>query len=185
MIAAMMLPTTAPLVSTFVTVVGGRDRPRRLLGLLVAGYVWTWTVVGAVAIGLDALLHRIADPPEHWSTSPVMVAIVALAGLYQFTPLKRRCLTECRSPYLFIAQRWHGRSANWEAFSLGTAHGWFCVGCCWTLMLVVFAIGMGNLGWMLILATVMAVEKNVPRFTWLSPLIGVVLIAVAGLLVLT
>lgn len=184
MIAAMMLPTTAPLVATFATVVGGRRHHRRLVGLLLLGYVAVWTIVGAAAITMDLVLHRVADPAQRGGTSPVMVTILVVAGIYQFTPLKRRCLTECRSPYMFVAQRWHGGDPNWEAFALGAAHGWFCVGCCWTLMVVMFAIGMGNIGWMLALAGLMAVEKNVARAAWLSPTIGVGLLVSALWLVL-
>ncbi len=179
MIAAMMLPTTAPLLAVFRKVVGARPERNRLVALLIAGYAAVWTLVGAVAIILDDVLHTLADTPELGDTSWVMVGVLAMAGVYQFTPLKKRCLTSCRSPFVFVSQHWHGGNANWEAFRLGAAHGWFCVGCCWTLMLVMFALGMGNLGWMLAIAAVMAIEKNVARATFLGPLIGVVLLGSA------
>ena len=175
MIAAMMLPTTAPLLAVFRKVVSSRPHPGRLVGLVIAGYFAVWTLVGAAAIVADDLLHRLFDTPEPGATPWVVVAVLAGAGVYQFTPLKRKCLTSCRSPFVFVSQHWHGGDPNWEAFRLGVAHGWFCVGCCWTLMLVMFAVGMGNFGWMLVIAAVMAIEKNVASARWLGPVLGVVL----------
>lgn len=184
MTAAMMLPTTAPLVGVFRRVVGARPHPRRLVALLIAGYAVVWTLVGCMAIVADAVLHTLLPEPAPGARPWVMVVVLAAAGAYQFTPLKRRCLTSCRSPFLFVSQHWRGASASWESFQLGAAHGWFCVGCCWTLMLVMFAVGMGSLGWMLLLAAVMAVEKNVARATFLSPVLGVALLGTAGWLVI-
>ena len=179
MIAAMMLPTTAPLLAVFRKVVSARPERDRLVALVIAGYTAVWTLVGAVAIVADDVLHRLVPEPEDGATSWVMVTVLAGAGVYQFTPLKRRCLTSCRSPFVFVSQHWHGGNANWEAFRLGVAHGWFCVGCCWTLMMVMFALGMGSFGWMLALAAVMAVEKNVARAAWLGTVLGVVLLGSA------
>lgn len=184
MITAMMLPTTAPLVRVFRTVVGGREHPQRLTALLVAGYATVWTLVGCFAVVADAALHEFVPEPTQGGTPWVMVVVLAAAGAYQFTPLKRRCLTSCRSPFLFVSQRWRGVSATWESFQLGAAHGWFCVGCCWTLMLVMFAVGMGSLGWMMGLAAVMAIEKNSSKAAFLSPVLGVALLVAAIGLVL-
>ena len=98
------------------------------------------------------------------------------AGLYQFTSLKRRCLEKCRSPLAFIMQHWHGDDGEHEAFRLGIRHGLFCIGCCWTLMLLMFLVSIGNLGWMLALAAVMAIEKNLTWGRRLSTPLGVVLL---------
>jgi predicted metal-binding membrane protein len=76
---------------------------------------------------------------------------VLAAGLYQFTPLKYRCLDKCRSPLSFIIGHWRGSQEKTQAFRLGAHHGLFCVGCCWSLMLLMFAVRAGNLGWMLVL----------------------------------
>ena len=80
---------------------------------------------------------------------------------------------------------WHGRSAAREAFVLGVGHGLFCVGCCWALMLLMFAVGAGSLGWMLMLAALMAIEKNVAWGHHLSAPLGVALLTWAGVLVAT
>lgn len=178
MIAAMMLPTTAPLLAVFRRVVEARPDTDRLVAALVGGYLAIWTLVGGVAIVGDTVLHvvfRAAGSNE--SSDPWIAAgVLALAGVYQFTRLKKRCVTACRSPFTFVSRHWRGNDPRWDAFRLGVAHGWFCVGCCWTLMLTMFAVGMGNLGWMLLLATVMAVEKNVARASWLGPVVGVALL---------
>jgi predicted metal-binding membrane protein len=98
--------------------------------------------------------------------------------------LKHFCIKKCQSPYAFIAEHWHGHKPRWDAFWLGLHHGLFCVGCCWSLMLVMFGVGMGNLAWMLVLGTVMAVEKNLPWGRRLSAPLGVLLLAVGLALVL-
>ena len=104
-----------------------------------------------------------------------------LAGVYQFTPLKYHCLDKCRSPYSFIAGHWSGGNESAQALRLGMDHGLFCVGCCWTLMLLMFGVGAGNLGWMLLLGGVMAVEKNMPWGRKLSSPLGLILIGSGGL----
>jgi predicted metal-binding membrane protein len=102
--------------------------------------------------------------------------VLLLAGAYQFTPLKYLCLDKCRSPFSFIAEHWRGRGEQAQAFLLGVHHARFCVGCCWMLMLLSFAVGVGNLGWMLGLGAIMAVEKNLPWGRRLSAPLGVVLL---------
>jgi predicted metal-binding membrane protein len=106
-----------------------------------------------------------------------------VAGAYQFSPLMYRCLDECRSPLGFILNRWQGRAERQEAFRLGVAHGLFCIGCCWSLMLIMFGIGLGSLAWMLALGAVTALEKNVSWGRRVVRPLGVVLV-LAGLLVL-
>src|SRR5262245_22501196 len=107
-----------------------------------------------------------------------------LAGVYQFTPLKYHCLEKCRSPFSFITQHWRGRDEAGQAFILGIHHGLFCVGCCWTLMLLMFGVGVGNFGWMLLLGAVMGVEKNMTWGRRLSAPLGVVLIVCGETLLL-
>ncbi|MEP7275883.1 MAG: DUF2182 domain-containing protein [Betaproteobacteria bacterium] len=89
-------------------------------------------------------------------------AVLAAAGLFQFSALKYRCLEACRSKFGFVASRWHVRNPDREACRLGVAHGAFCVGCCWVLMLCMFVVGAGSIGWRLLLAAVIAAEKNLP-----------------------
>ncbi len=180
MTAAMMLPTTAPLMRVFRTVVGRRPHPGRLVLLVILGYLAVWTLVGGLALAGDTALHSLLDRFDDDTTHRWVATVVfAGAGVYQFTPLKRRCLDSCQSPFLFVSAHWRGNDPRWDSFALGAAHGWFCVGCCWTLMLTMFAVGMGNLAWMFIAGTLMAAEKNIARLRWLGPMIGVGLLVAA------
>jgi predicted metal-binding membrane protein len=181
MIVAMMLPTSIPLVATFGALV--RSRPERsvLVGLVVGGYVLVWSAFGLLAWLLDRIVHAAVDATPWLASQPqlLVAATLLLAGAWQFSPLKYRCLDECRSALGFILNRWRGDGPRREALALGLAHGAFCVGCCWSLMLLMFGVGLGNLLWMLGLGTVMAVEKNAPWGRRLGRPLGVGLIVAA------
>jgi predicted metal-binding membrane protein len=179
MLLAMMLPTTLPLVAMFNKLTSARADRARLLGLLVVGYLGIWIVAGMMIYLGDAVLHA-AVARSDWLAEHVWAigaATLLLAGIYQFTPLKYHCLEKCRSPFSFITQHWRGRDEAGQAFMLGVHHGVFCVGCCWTLMVLMFAVGVGNFGWMLVLGAIMAVEKNMPWGRRLSAPLGVALVA--------
>src|SRR5712692_2196715 len=106
-------------------------------------------------------------------------ATFALAGGFQFSPLKERCLKQCRSPFSFFVRYYRkGVGAAWR---LGLRHGAFCLGCCWALMLVMFGLGVSSLVWMAVLAGVMVIEKTFPGGQRLSPSIGVALLGLAVL----
>jgi predicted metal-binding membrane protein len=107
-----------------------------------------------------------------------------VAGAYQFSPLKYHCLEKCRSPLSFALEHWRGRRERLHALWLGVHHGLFCIGCCWSLMLLMFAVGVGNLGWMLALSAVMAAEKNLPWGRRLSAPLGVALLFWGAVLIL-
>jgi predicted metal-binding membrane protein len=184
MIAAMMLPTTLPLLSIFGRVTAARGDAPGLMARVVAGYAVAWLGFGLLAHGLDSGLHLLAGKVEWLAFRGELVgaAILVGAGAFQFSALKYRCLERCRTPFAFINERWHGRRPAREAFRIGFDHGVFCVGCCWALMLVMFVVGMGNLGWMLLLAAAMAAEKNLPWGRRLRTPIGLGLIAWGGAL---
>ena len=181
MIVAMMLPTSIPLVATFGALVRRRPRPALLVGLVVAGYVATWSAFGIVAYLLDRLVHAGVDGLPWLAAHPQLIAAgtLAVAGAWQWSPLKFRCLDECRSPLGFVLDRWHGDRPEREAFTLGVAHGLFCVGCCWSLMLVMFGLGLGSLAWMLVLGGLMAVEKNAPWGRRIGRPLGIALLVAA------
>ena len=103
------------------------------------------------------------------------------AGAFQFTRLKYRCLDQCRTPFSFILQHWRGRRPKWNAFALGAHHGVFCVGCCWAIMLLMFVVGTGNVGYMLALGAIMALEKNTPWGRQLSRPLGFALLSWAAI----
>ena len=103
----------------------------------------------------------------------ISAGILVLAGLYQFMPLKYACLDKCRSPLSFITEHWRGNHERTQAFQLGVHHGLFCIGYCWSLLV---AVEVGNLGWMLVLGALMAIEKHLPWGRRFSAPLGVVLL---------
>ena len=185
MIAAMMVPTVLPLVGAFRRAVAGRPDAGTLVALLLGGYAIAWLAFGVAAHALDALV-RSAAAASPWLAGHAWVVaatVLALAGAFQFSALKYRCLERCRSTFGFVSSHWHGRRPRLEALRLGVDHGAFCVGCCWALMLVMFVVGMGNAGWMLALAGLMAVEKNLPGGHRVRTPVGLGLMAWAAAIV--
>jgi predicted metal-binding membrane protein len=162
MTMAMMLPTSIPLIATFETIAGPRrDRPL-LVALVIIGYLATWALVGCVFYGAGVMMERRATGSAWLQTHAYVgsAGLLLVAGLYQFTPLKYRCLDKCRSPLSFVLGHWQGQHDRRNAIWLGAHHGLFCVGCCWALMLLMFAVGVGNLGWMLVLGAVMPSKRT-------------------------
>lgn len=186
MIVAMMLPTSLPLVTVFERLTRQRRDRRFLLALLLVGYLGVWTLFGGVVYLGDTLLHELVHR-SRWLEAhawTLAASTFVLAGVYQFTPLKYQCLDKCRSPLSFITEHWHGRQEKVQSLWLGVHHGLFCVGCCWSLMLLMFAVGSSSLGWMLVLGVVMATEKNVSWGRRISAPLGVLLIGWGWLMVL-
>jgi len=182
MTAAMMLPTSAPLMRLFDRMIAERPDRAKLHALLIAGYLLAWAGFGVAAHLLDRAVHAmLADLAWLADHAYVLGALIlALAGAFQFSALKYHCLDRCRAPLGFLTSHWHGPRPRLEAFRLGLAHGAYCVGCCWALMLLMFMVGTGSLGWMLLLGLVMAVEKNHPWGRRLSAPLGGILLAGAG-----
>jgi predicted metal-binding membrane protein len=182
MIAAMMLPSSLPLVRLFrVASVGAPARGRALLAFL-GGYALVWTAFGAVAFAGDALVHRLIAADAGLRAHQWMIAagLLALAGAVQFTPLKERCLTECRHPAAFLMR--HYRRGTSGGFMLGRRHGLFCLGCCWALMLVMFVAGVANLICMGALTALMVYEKTATRGDKAVPTAGIALLAWAAVM---
>jgi predicted metal-binding membrane protein len=177
MTVAMMLPTSLPLILLFDRFVQDRPNRVRLVTLLLLGYLGTWSLFGLIIHQLDGGLHRGVESIGWLDANAWVIgaATLMLAGVYQFTPLKYSCLDKCRSPLSFVMGHWHGEHEQVEALRLGVHHGLFCVGCCWSLMLLMFGFGVGNIGWMLVLGAVMGVEKNMPWGRRISMPLGVAL----------
>jgi predicted metal-binding membrane protein len=180
MVAAMMLPSALPLIRLFKAVSGNQERPRRACGAFLAGYAAVWTGFGALALLGDSAVHHAVDALPWLSERPWLLAggVLALAGGFQFSDLKDQCLSKCRQPgpYLFA----HYRRGAEAGFRLGFGHGLFCLGCCWALMLVMFAAGVAVLWWMAALTAVMVYEKTGRHGPALTPLVGVVLLGLAA-----
>lgn len=161
MVTAMMLPSSRALTTTFGQVVHRRSDRGRLQMLLACGFLGTWLVVGCVFQVFDRGVHAAVEATPALAARPDLLAggALVLAGAFQFTGLKRRCLVACRSPQGFVYRHWGRRGPVRDAMSVGAAYGRSCAGCCWALMLVAFAVGMANLAWMFVLAALTSAEK--------------------------
>jgi predicted metal-binding membrane protein len=181
MTVAMMLPTSLPLIALFQRMTANRPHGDRLVALVIAGYLVAWAAFGVVAHIADLGIHRLAGGSATLERHDWVIGagVLLVAGLYQFAPLKHRCLDACRSPLSFIAARWSGRDEGRQSFLLGVQHGVFCVGCCWSLMLLLFLVGVGSIFWMLLLGAIMAVEKNMPWGRRISAPLGTSLVSAA------
>ena len=184
MVAAMMLPSSLPLVRMYAAASAGAPDRRRAMAAFLAAYAVVWSAFGLIAFGGDAGLHAAvtASPwlQQHdWAIAP---SVLLLAGAFQFTPLKDACLRACRHPASFLQR--HYRRGPRGGFTLGARHGLFCVGCCWALMLVMFAVGAASLIWMAALTALMVHEKTRPSGARTVPLTGVVLLAAGSTLML-
>jgi predicted metal-binding membrane protein len=180
MMAAMMLPSVAPMVLVFARI--SRERAARgrevvPTWLFLAGYLATWTAYGALAYGVYRALDHVDLGLLHWDQGGPYVAGAALAaaGIYELTPLKRVCLRHCRGPLHFILGAW--RPGATGAVSMGIEHGLFCVGCCWGLMVALFAVGVMSLFWMAVVAAVIFAEKVLPFGLRLSRVFALALVA--------
>jgi predicted metal-binding membrane protein len=181
MTAGMMLPSSMPMV--FMIVHAGRQqrRPQTVPAAFLVGYAIVWTGFALVAFVGDIQIHRLV---QHWfwlaTHSWVIGATTfAVAGLFQFSPLKWRCLKQCRNPFSFCVRSYRkGVAAAWL---LGLRHGAFCLGSCWALMLVMFGVGVGSLLSMAVLTGVMVIEKTAPFGQRLSPVIGIILLGLSAL----
>ena len=181
MMAAMMLPSAAPMVMFVERVSRGRDGGRRRgverAVVFAAGYLAVWSAFGLVAYGSYRLLAGSDLSLLHWDRGGRWVAgaVVAGAGVYQLTPLKRICLRHCRSPLHFVLHGWHDGSTG--ALRMGTVHGAYCAGCCWGLMLVLFAVGVMSIPWMIVVALVIFAEKILPFGDRIAAPLAVALVA--------
>lgn len=163
MMAGMMLPSAAPMISAYATTVRS-DTPglRGSTGLFVVGYLAAWSGFATLATGAQWVLHDAAlVSPMGVSTSTTLGGVLLLAaGAYQFTGVKDACLRQCRTPLNFLLSEW--RPGPGGALVMGVRHGAFCVGCCWALMAVLFVLGVMNLWWIALVAAVVLLEKLVP-----------------------
>src|SRR5688572_11405903 len=185
MMAAMMAPSAAPLVLAFARVnrQQGAHRVAAPAASLLTGYLLAWTGFSLVAALLQLVLHG-ADLLSHAMASNSTLLsgfLLAAAGLFQFSPLKRACLARCRSPFGFLISDW--RDGQWGALLLGLKHGAYCVGCCWMLMLLPFVAGVMNLLWMAAITALVVVEKIAPKGDLIGRLVGAALLG-AGIVLI-
>jgi predicted metal-binding membrane protein len=186
MMVGMMAPSATPvlLLAAKAPARQGQSGGRALPWMFGVGYFLIWFGFSAVAALVQWALHQRAMlSPAMAASSPRLAAGILIgAGIYQFTPFKDACLTHCRSPLDFLMGHW--RSGRTGAFRMGAHHGAYCLGCCWTLMAVLFAVGVMNLAWVAALTIFVLIEKTerlAPASFWVSRIAGALLI-VGGLI---
>ncbi len=176
MTVAMMLPSSMSMVQMVVYAGRRQARPVAVPLAFLAGYAIIWTAFAGGAFLGDTLVHRLVYVWPWLAVHSWLIGAVTffIAGLFQFSPLKERCLDMCRTPLGFFMHYYRkGVGAAWH---LGLRHGGYCLGCCWALMLVMFGVGVGNLAGMAALTGAMVIEKTVPGGKRLSPFIGIMLL---------
>jgi predicted metal-binding membrane protein len=189
MMTAMMFPSAAPMILLFNRLVQQRKAQGQVFAptwIFVAGYLAIWTAFGVVAYFIIWIVQlegsRISTESLIQPIRAGQGIILILAGLYQFSPLKTVCLRHCQSPLGFIAQHW--REGIVGAFRMGLYHGAYCLGCCWGLMLVLFAVGLMNLAAMGLLTLIIFLEKVSRYGMVLGRIVGVGLVGLGVYLIL-
>jgi predicted metal-binding membrane protein len=188
MMIGMMLPSASPMILTFATV----NRRRRERGqaflptsLFTGGYLLVWGGFSLAATLAQWELDRTALLLPSMKTGSALLGgiLFVVAGIYQWTPLKRACLASCRSPLDFAINRW--RDGWTGALRMGVEHGAYCLGCCAVLMALLFVGGVMNLLWVAAIAAFVFVEKLFPSGQWIARASGVLMVAFGGYLLVS
>ncbi len=176
MMASMMFPSAAPMVLLFDRVSTEREKRGQSFvptWIFALSYLAVWTLYGLAAYGLYRLIVHFGFDFLAWDRGGRYIAGGAIigAGLYELTPLKSVCLRHCRSPLHFVMGHW--RSGWLGAIRMGAQHGAYCVGCCWGLMVVLFALGVMSLTWMAGVAALIFAQKLLPKGEYLTKVFAV------------
>jgi predicted metal-binding membrane protein len=167
MMAAMMFPSIAPMVVMYARIQEGKRHKGQPVevgstAIFICGYLLAWAAVGLLVYALYELGRSLDLGILAWDGGGRYVAggVILVAAIYQLTPLKDVCLRHCRSPLTFVLMHWRGGRSG--ALLMGIEHGGWCVGCCWGLMAALFAVGVMSVGWMVLIAALIALEKLLP-----------------------
>lgn len=179
MMIAMMMPSAAPLILIFAMVNRNREPQQQPLvptAYFLLGYLLVWMGFSLVATSLQWYLQYLdLLSPEMKTTNHLLGGIIlTAAGIFQFTPLKKTCLTHCRTPVDFIHHHWKEKTGG--VIQMGITHGIYCLGCCWILMALLFVAGIMNLLWVVLIALFILVEKVFPSQKLITALGGITLI---------
>jgi predicted metal-binding membrane protein len=183
MMAAMMLPGAAPLLLLYASFRRRRQAtasPIPPTAVFLLGYLAVWGAFSAGAALVQWWLHRVAVlSPGMQLASPRLAGILLMvAGIYQWLPVKHACLAHCMSPLGFVTAHW--REGTLGAFRMGLAHGGYCLGCCWLLMVLLFAGGVMNLAWVAGLTLLTLGERVLPWGARIARMAGIVLVGWGG-----
>jgi predicted metal-binding membrane protein len=179
MMVAMMFPTMGPMVIAHRMVTRKRGEGWTSTLTFIAGYLVVWTAAGILPFVAVVAFARLPSGPAAPWIAPLAGAVLIVAGLYQFTPLKTICLRACRTPIGFILSH-DFRTGVRGAFRAGLVHGAFCFGCCWALMAILLVVGVMNLVWMVVLTAVFFLEKNWRGGVVLSRIVGIGLMIIGA-----
>jgi len=173
MIVAMMTPTVLPWITAYGSLVAsapGAPPVRHASGAFAAGYFLVWLGYGAAAGALQLGLASLGLFAEDRVGEVAGGLILVAAGAYQFAPVKAACLTHCRSPLSYFLAHWQDGPVG--GLRMGLAHGAYCLGCCWLVMLTALAMGVMNLAWMAVLTVIVVLEQTAAAGPWMSRLAG-------------
>lgn len=183
MMVAMMLPSATPAILIFLRACAERSGHGAMTPamLFMIGYLASWTLFSAAATALQWLLHDLAylSGGMAFDSSIAAGAVLIAAGTYQWSPLKYNCLRHCQSPIGFLFGHWKDGLAG--SFQMGLLHGLYCVGCCWLLMLILFAVGIMNLAWVAGIAIYVLLEKVIPVGPRIARSSGLAVAALGGM----
>jgi predicted metal-binding membrane protein len=182
MMVGMMTPSVAPMVLLYVAVgrsSAGKGPAFAPASAFVAGYLLSWGAFSAAATLLQWWLESLAliAPMMAGMSRPLAGTVLIVAGVYQWLPVKHRCLSQCRSPMSFVQRHGGFQASTGGSVRLGALHGWYCIGCCWALMALLFAFGVMNFLWIAGLMIFVLVEKIVPYAGVVSRVAGLAAIA--------
>ena len=186
MMVAMMFPTAMPMILTFARVQAGkeaREQPTVPLGIFVGAYLLVWTVFGAAAFAVASAGVELADR-SMWlmdNASRIGGVMLIAAGIYQLSPLKRICLSKCRSPMSWLLNSW--RDGRGGALRMGVEHGTYCLGCCWLLFVILFPLGMMNIAAMALITVLIFAEKSLPAARATAVGAAVILVAYGAIVI--
>jgi predicted metal-binding membrane protein len=185
MMVGMMTPSATPMILIYSRVArqaAQEKRPIAATGWFVSGYLLSWTAFSFVAAIAQGALERVAwlTPMMAAASNKVGGVVLIVAGVYQFTPLKNNCLGHCQSPFAFIQANGGFRRGMSASIQLGMRHGFYCIGCCWALMVLLFVGGVMNILWIAAIAIFVLIEKAIPVGSAIARVAGAGL-ALAGI----
>jgi len=179
MMIAMMLPSAAPIALLYQRVASSDARTTRAafrVYIFTFGYLAVWCVFSLAATGMQWALSTsdLLSPMMRMRSTASAATMLIIAGAWQWSPLKQRCLRRCRAPAEFIAREW--RAGNAGAWRMGLHLGAYCLGCCWAMMLLLFVGGVMSFAWIVAISLTVLLEKFLPARANASRLLGAVLI---------
>jgi predicted metal-binding membrane protein len=187
MAIAMMLPTAIPALEVLEELDDTARRKKETAGqplMFALGFTCVWIAFGLAATMIQYGMHNAAllTPAGTSASGQLSAALFVLAGVYQWTPMKQACVSKCRSPMSFFLSYWEAGNRGYTR--MGLRMGKYCLGCCWAMMLLMFALGVMNLLWMGLLTVYMYIEKNWVRQPWLDRVSGLVLVSVGVMMLI-